>query len=212
MHPEHVPAFIDSLAPIVDQYGYLGVGGLITLEDFGVPAPGETVLIAAAFFAGLGHLNILLVALVGFIGAVVGDNIGFAIGSYGGHSLVERFGRYIFLTPERISKAKRFFNRHGGKVIVIARFVEGLRQANGIIAGLSEMKWARFIGFNAIGAALWVGLWSAVGYYGGSHIDTFLRYQLYFTAAVFGLIVASIIYKAVRRSKTHHEKLDQEIR
>lgn len=198
---QHVPEFINRLAPIVNQYGYLAVGGLITLEDFGVPAPGETVLIAAAFFAGLGHLNILLVALVGFIGAVVGDNIGFAIGNYGGHPLVERFGKYIFLTPERIAKAENFFNRHGGKVIIIARFVEGLRQANGIIAGLSEMKWLRFIMFNAIGAALWVALWSTVGYFGGNHIETFLHYQLYFTLTVLAAILAYFVYRLIRRKQ-----------
>lgn len=194
MH-EHVPSFIAALAPIVSQYGYVGVGGLITLEDFGVPAPGETVLIAAAFYAGLGHLNIFLVLLVGFVGAVLGDNIGFAIGNYGGHPLVERFGKYIFLTPERLGKLEAFFNRHGGKIVMVARFVEGLRQANGIIAGLSEMPWLRFIIFNIIGAALWVGLWSAVGYFGGSHIETFLRYQLYVTIGVVAALVLFVGYK-----------------
>lgn len=198
---QQIPSVIQSLAPIVNKYGYLGVGGLITLEDFGVPAPGETVLIAAAFFAGLGHLNILLVFLVGFMGAVVGDNIGFAIGEYGGHPLVERFGRYIFLTPKRIKKAENFFNRNGGKIIVVARFVEGLRQANGIIAGLSDMKWPKFITYNAIGAALWVGLWSAVGYFGGSHIETFLHYQLYFTSVVFIAIIGYVSYKAIKRRR-----------
>jgi membrane protein DedA with SNARE-associated domain len=199
---QHIPAVIQSIAPLVSKYGYLGVGGLILLEDFGVPAPGETVLIAAAFYAGLGQLNIYLVFLVGFIGAVLGDNIGFAIGEYGGHPLAERFGKYVFLTPERIKKAEVFFNRHGGKVIVIARFVEGLRQANGIIAGLSEMRWLKFITFNIIGAALWVGLWSAVGYLGGNHIQTFLRYQLYFTITVLALLVAFVGYKIVKRKRS----------
>jgi membrane protein DedA with SNARE-associated domain len=199
--PQHIPAFIQTLAPLVDKYGYLGVGGLITLEDFGVPAPGETVLIAAAFFAGLGQLNLFLVILVGFLGAVIGDNIGFAIGEYGGHPLVERFGKYIFLTPERILKAENFFNRHGGKVVVIARFVEGLRQANGIIAGLSDMKWLKFITFNAIGAALWVGLWSTVGYFGGSHIETFLRYQLYFSLIVVAAFITFVAWRLIKRRK-----------
>lgn len=202
MAAQHVPAFINALAPVVNKYGYLGVGGLITLEDFGVPAPGETVLIAAAFFAGAqGHLNIFLVALVGFVGAVIGDNIGFAIGQYGGHPLVERFGRYVFLTPERLAKAEAFFSRHGGKVVAIARFVEGLRQANGIIAGLSDMRWPKFLVFNALGAALWVSLWSTVGYFGGSHIGTFLKYQLYFTIAVVAALLIFILYKIIRRRK-----------
>ena len=200
MH-QHIPSFINSLQPFVTKYGYLGVGGLVLVEDFGVPAPGETVLITAAFFAGLGHLNILLVALIAFIAAVIGDNIGFIIGEYGGHPLVERFGRYIFLTPERVQKAEVFFNRHGGKVVTIARFIEGLRQANGIIAGLSNMRWPKFIMFNALGAALWVSLWSAIGYFGGSHINTFLKYQLYLTIAVLVAIVAFIVYKLIARTQ-----------
>ena len=136
---QHIPGIIRAFEPTINKYGYLAVAGLLLLEDFGFPSPGETVLIASAFFAGLGQLNVFLVALVGFLGAVVGDNIGFAIGNYGGHPLVEKFGKYIFLTPDRINKAERFFNKHGGIVVAGARFVEVLRQANGIIAGLSEM-------------------------------------------------------------------------
>lgn len=200
--PPDTPGFIKAIAPIIDKHGYLAVGGLLVLEDFGVPSPGETVLITAAFFAGLGQLNIFLVAIIGLIGAILGDNIGFAIGNYGGHPLVERFGKYIFLTPERIKKAEDFFTRHGGKVVAGARFVEGLRQANGIIAGLSEMRWPSFLTFNVIGAALWVSVWTTIGYFGGSHIRTFLKYQLYFTIAVVALIIAYIIYRILKRRGT----------
>lgn len=196
---QHIPSFIKSLEPFIKHYGYFGIGGLILLEDFGVLVPGETILIASAFYAGLGQLNVLLVALIGFIGAVTGDNIGFTIGKYGGHPLVEKLGKYIFLTPERINKAETFFNRHGGKVVTIARFIDGLRQANGIIAGLSEMKWLSFITFNAIGAALWVCAWTAVGYFGGSHIQAFLHYELYFTLVVIGLGIVFVSYRLFRR-------------
>lgn len=197
-----VPQFITSLEPAVSSYGYLGVGVLVCLEDFGVPAPGETVLITAAFYAGLGHLNIILVALIGVLGAVLGDNIGFAIGHFGGHPLVERYGKYVFLTPARISTAEKFFNRHGGKIVVVARFIEGLRQLNGVIAGLSEMKWSKFLVFNTIGAVLWVSLWCTIGYLGGNHIQTFLKYQLYFSAAVLIGIVAFIVYKVWQKSRS----------
>lgn len=192
---QQAPAIIQSLAPIISQYGYLGVGGLLFLEDFGIPVPGETVLIAAAFYAGAGDLNIFLVALVGFIAAVLGDNVGFAIGQYGGHPLVLKYGKYVFLTPERLRKAEHFFNHHGGKVVTIARFVEGLRQLNGIIAGLSDMRWPKFISFNVIGALLWVGVWSSVGYFSGNHIQTFLHYQMYFSVAVILAVVIYITYR-----------------
>ena len=127
MTPPVLPGIFGALAPILNSYGYLAVGGLLFLEDFGVPVPGETILIAAAVYAGAGQLNIVVVVLVGFIAAVLGDNVGYAIGHFGGHAMVLRFGRYVFLTEERLGKAEGFFTRHGGKVVTIARFVEGLR-------------------------------------------------------------------------------------
>ena len=193
-----LPGFLNTLAPLLNHYGYLAVGGIVLEEDFGVPAPGETILIAAAVYAGAGQLNVFAVAAIGFIAAVVGDNIGYAIGHFGGRPLALRFGRYVLLTPERLEKAESWFGNHGGKIVTIARFVEGLRQANGIIAGISKMHWARFIAFNAVGAALWVGVWVTVGYLAGNHItsiyDTARRYELYLLIA----IAAAAVFLAVR--------------
>jgi len=180
----------------------LAVVGLVLIEDFGVPVPGETVLILAAVYAGAGRLNVVLVGLLGFIGAVLGDNIGFAIGHFGGRPLVEHYGRYIFLTPQRIDRASGFFERHGGWIIIVARFIEGLRQANGIIAGISGLHWAKFLVFNAIGAALWVAVWTSVGYFSGSHIDTIYhdgtRYGTYLAVALAVLLLAFIARHVVR--------------
>ncbi|MET7571810.1 DedA family protein [Streptomyces sp. NPDC005492] len=153
-----LPGVFADLAPLLDHWGYAAVGGLLFLEDFGVPVPGETVLIAAAVYAGAGRLNVLALAVIAVLAAVVGDNVGYLIGRYGGHRLVTRYGRYVLLTPARVAKAEAFFARNGGKVITVSRFIEGLRQANGIIAGLSEMPWRRFLAFNMLGAVLWGGV------------------------------------------------------
>ena len=202
---QHLPGALHALEPTLDQYGYLAVAGLVLLEDFGVPVPGETVLILGAVYAGTGRLNIVLVALLAFFAAMLGDNIGFAIGHFGGRRLALRYGRYVFLTPERLDRATAFFDRHGGKVIVIARFVEGLRQLNGIIAGMSGMQWRRFLVFNAIGAALWVGVWTTLGYLSGSNIDTIYntaaRYSTYLLAALVVLVVAYVARRLVRRRR-----------
>jgi membrane protein DedA with SNARE-associated domain len=199
---QHLPGVLHTLEPTLNQFGYLAVVGLVLIEDFGVPVPGETVLILAAVYAGAGRLNIVLVALFGFCGAIIGDNIGFAIGHFGGRRLVERYGRYIFLTPERLDKTTSFFERHGGKIIIVARFIEGLRQANGIIAGTAGMHWARFLVFNAIGAALWVAVWTSIGYFSGSHIDAIYnaatRYDTYLAIAAGVVVVAYIAYRVVR--------------
>jgi membrane protein DedA with SNARE-associated domain len=201
---EHLPGVLHTLEPTLNHYGYLAVVALVLIEDFGVPVPGETVLILAAVYAGAGRLNIVLVALLGFFGALLGDNIGFAIGHFGGRPLAERYGRYIFLTPERLKKATSFFERHGGKIIIVARFIEGLRQANGIIAGISGLRWTRFLVFNAIGAALWVAVWTSVGYFSGSHIDTIYadatRYDKYLVVALVLVLAAYVALRMRRRS------------
>ena len=116
-----LPGFLHAVAPYLDRYGYGAVALLVTLEDFGVPVPGETVVIAAALYAGAGRLNILAVGLVAVAAAVFGDNIGFAIGHFGGRTLALRLGRYVFLTSERLDKAEAFFDRHGGRIIVAVR-------------------------------------------------------------------------------------------
>jgi membrane protein DedA with SNARE-associated domain len=201
----HLPGVLRALEPTLNNYGYLAVAGLVLIEDFGIPVPGETVLILGAVYAGSGRLSIVLVALLGFLGAVIGDNIGFAIGHFGGRRLVERWGRYILLTPERMDKATAFFERHGGKIIVVARFIEGLRQANGIVAGTTGMHWARFLAFNALGAALWVGVWTSIGYFSGSHITSIYNaastYSTYLAVAVGVLIIAVIVRHLVRRRR-----------
>jgi membrane protein DedA with SNARE-associated domain len=200
-----LPGFLNSLAGPLDHYGLLAILAFVLLEDFGIPVPGETVLIAGAVFAGAGRLNIVAVGVIGFIAAVVGDNIGYAIGRFGGRALVLRWGRYVFLTRERLDKAEAFFNQHGGKIITIARFIEGLRQANGIIAGIIEMHWLKFLAFNALGAALWVGTWVSVGYFAGAHItaiyDAITRYSLYAAITAAAVIIGWLAFHIRKRRR-----------
>src|SRR5215469_1734673 len=204
MSGQPLPGILASLAPVLDRYGYLAVGGFILVEDFGIPLPGETILIAAAVYAGAGRLSIVGVGLIAIVAAIIGDNIGYAIGYFGGRSLVLRFGKYVHLTNERLDMAERFFDRYGGAVVAGARFIEGLRQANGIVAGTIRMHWLKFLAFNALGAALWVGLWASVGYLAGGHItviyNTITRYSLYLVIAL-AVVVTAVIVRAVLRRR-----------
>src|SRR5579859_256650 len=115
--PTQLPGFLQTLAPLLDRWGYLAIAFLLFVEDFGVPAPGETVLIAASVYAGAGRLNIVAVGIISLAAAVLGDNVGYAIGRFGGRELAVRFGRYVMLTEQRLEKAEAFFNRHGGKIV-----------------------------------------------------------------------------------------------
>ncbi|MEU6467156.1 DedA family protein [Streptomyces sp. NPDC046976] len=206
-----LPGPLAHLAPLLGHYGYWAVGAVILVEDFGIPAPGETILLAAGVYAGAGELDIVKVALIAFAAAVVGDNIGYLIGHFGGRAFVHRWGKYVFLTPKRFAAAEDFFARHGGVIVTVARFIEGLRQANGIVAGTSGMHWRRFLAFNALGAALWVGLWTTLAYLAGSHIDTVYedikRYELYFLLALAVLVLALVARHVLRR---RHERAGSE--
>jgi membrane protein DedA with SNARE-associated domain len=183
------------------------VAGFIFLEDFGTPfVPGETVLIAASVYAGAGRLNVAAVALLAVVAAVLGDNLGFVIGHFAGREAVARWGRYVLLTEERLAKAEAFFARHGGKIVTVARFIDGLRQANGIVAGLAEMPWASFLLFNAVGAVAWVACWVTVGYAAGTDItpiyDWFSRIAIYVLVVVGAVVVGFIARHMLRRRRT----------
>jgi membrane protein DedA with SNARE-associated domain len=195
-----------SLAPLLDHYGYLAVAALLFLENLGAPiVPGETMLIAGAIYAGTGQLNVVALGVVAVAASVAGACAGWAIGRFGGRALALRYGRYVFLTPARLDKAEAFFTSRGAFVITFARFLEGLRQANGIIAGITEMPWQRFLFFNGVGGVLWVAVWVSAGYLAGDHIAAIYhdvtRYLLYVLIALALAVAAVIGWHVLRRRR-----------
>lgn len=193
------------LGPLLDRYGYIAVTGLVAVESFGIPAPGQTIIIVAGVYAGTGRMSIALVGGLAFLAAVGGDNLGYAIGRSGGRRLVLRVGRYIGLTERRLQSAEGFFTRHGGKVVAGARFVDGLRQVNGLVAGMAGMRWWRFVLFNGVGAAVWVAVYAGLGYFAGANLDVVYeqirRYQLVIAVAFVLVIVVVVVRR--RRARTN---------
>jgi membrane protein DedA with SNARE-associated domain len=160
--------------PYIVQYGYGALFGVLLVESFGAPLPGETFLVAASFLAAQGQLNIWLVGLTAWTAAVLGDNIGYAIGRFGGRRVVVRYGARLGVSAERLSKTERFFARYGPEIVIVARFFPVLRQLNGIAAGSAGMGWKRFLFYNSLGGLLWVGAWSTGVYYFSSQIEVWL--------------------------------------
>jgi membrane protein DedA with SNARE-associated domain len=199
--PKPLPGVFGSLEPTLKHYGYFAVGGILLLENIGLPVPGETILIAAALYAATGQLNIVLVGIVAVLASTAGSAIGYAIGVYGGRPLAERYGKYVLLTAERLDKTEEFFKRRGWAVVLLGRFVEGVRQAAGIIAGISDMKFLRFLTFTVIGAALWVATWSTIGELAGDHVTTISHYATYVAEGV-AVILVLLIVRAVVRSRS----------
>ncbi|MDX3093396.1 DedA family protein [Streptomyces sp. ME19-03-3] len=202
--PPPLPGRLADLAPLLDNWGYLAVGVLVLLDNGGIPVPGQTVLVVAAAYAGTGRMDIAGVVAVAVAAAVAGDCLGYLIGRSGGRALVHRWGRYFLLTPERFARGEEFFARRGELVVLFARFVDGLRQTNGIIAGTAGMPWWRFMLFNTLGALLWVGVWAGLAYAAGTRLDTLYawltRFQLYALLAV-ALLAAALTVRHIRRRR-----------
>ncbi|WP_433291982.1 DedA family protein [Actinoplanes sp. CA-030573] len=190
----------------VDRFGYFGIALIVFIESFGIPAPGETAIIAGAAYAGRGHLNIFAVAVIAFLAAVVGDCLGYWIGRRGGRPLVRRFGRYVRLTPVRLGKVEGFMGRHGPKIVVVARFVEGLRQFNGVVAGLTGMRFPTFVLWNVLGALLWVGCWATAGYFAGDHLDQITATAGRYLTVAAGIAVLLTIAYVWRRRRRHRRE------
>ena len=181
------------IAPYLDQYGYFAVFGGILLESFGVPLPGETMLIAGAALAARGGLHIVPLLACAWVAAVLGDNIGFAIGHFGGRRVVVRYGARIGITDSRLDKVEKFFERFGGEVVLVARFFALARQLNGIVAGTVGMNWWRFLAYNGIGAALWVGAWGIGVYAIGERLGALVPWIHRFGYAALGVLVLALI-------------------
>ena len=146
----------------------------------------------------------MVLGVIAVAASIAGSAGGYAIGRFGGRALAERYGRYVFLTSERLARAEAFFTRRGAIVVTFARFLEGLRQANGIIAGLTEMPWLRFLAFTSLGAVAWVAAWTSAGYLAGDHIAAIYqevtRYSLYLVIAL-ALIIAALVARHVLRRR-----------
>jgi membrane protein DedA with SNARE-associated domain len=148
------------LPQLLDQYGYLAVFALVGLESAGIPLPGETMLIAAAIYAGsTGRLSLAGVLAAAISGAVLGDNAGYAAGRYGGWPLLYRYARYLRLREKDLKTGRYLFARHGGTVVFFGRFVSILRICAAFLAGANRMRWPRFAVLNAAGGITWAASW-----------------------------------------------------
>ncbi len=147
------------LEPYIAAYGTLALFVIVYFESFGAPLPGESALIAGSLLALHGALNIEVVLIAVFIGAVLGDSTGYLIGRFGGRRVILRYGHLVKLTPERLEQFEKIFDSKGIYVVATARFVVLLRQLNGIVAGSMKMNPLHFLAANIVGAAGWTLVW-----------------------------------------------------
>jgi membrane protein DedA with SNARE-associated domain len=187
----------------MNQYGYWSVFFGVMLENAGLPIPGETILLVAGFLCSTHQLNILLVMLIASTGAVIGDNIGFAIGHHYGRGILLRFGWLVFLTPARLASMTNYFANHGNKTILIARFITGLRVFAAILAGASRMPWRIFVVYNIGGAVLWSVVITSLGFLFGHSLPLLVKWVG--RSGTFLLIAAIILGVVAWRVRVHRK-------
>jgi len=178
----------------IEHYGLVFVFGIVCLESAGLWLPGETALIAAGVYASKGHLSISGVIAVATAGAILGDNIGYWLGREGGRRLLYRYAWLARFADRVIPTAERFFARHGGKAVFLARFFGGVRVTGAWMAGITRMPWWRFLFWNAAGGITWaVGVGLVAFYAGKAAADAIARYGIYGAVVLVLVLVAALV-------------------
>jgi undecaprenyl-diphosphatase len=191
---------VELLTPYLSApWGYLLVGSATFLENSvgaGVIVPGETLVILGGFYARRGELELALLMAIVCTGAIVGDNIGFLIGRRFGRGFLERHGRKVFVTPERLERAERYYESHGGKTVFLGRFIPVVRSVGFIVAGTARMEWKRFLAYDIAGAVLWGVGHTTLGYLIG---ESYERWKGYLTAV--GLVILVVLVALIGLGK-----------
>jgi membrane-associated protein len=210
--PDVLDRIIDALRPYLEApWGYVVVWVATFLENSvgaGVIVPGETIVIIGGVYAGLGELWLPAVSFVAVVGAVAGDNVGYWIGRRFGRGFVERHGRKLFVTPERLRTAERYYVAHGGKTVFLGRFVPVVRSVGFIVAGIAGMKWRRFLAYDLAGALIWGVGHSTLGYALGASYE---RWERYATPTGLGLLVVLLFLILGSKFLSRRRKVEEEL-
>jgi membrane protein DedA with SNARE-associated domain len=197
-----VEAGIARVRPLLERYGYPAIFVAVGVEGMLIPAPGQTLLIAASIDAAHGGLNIVAVVTVAVLATVLGNSIGYLIGRVGGRPLLKK----LPISEVRLDRVDNLFERHGGWFILIARFFDGSRQLNGVMAGMLQMPWWRFTAWNVPGALIWVGVWSVGTYWLdrdiGDVIAVLKRIEPLAIVLLLAALAAGLVYLWRRRQRT----------
>jgi len=188
-------SILELLRTALVHYGYWAVAVALLVENAGVPAPGETVLLLASFMAYAERdLRLSWIIVVGTIAATLGDNLGFVLGYYGGRPLLERYQAVFRIQRKTLARGESLFARFGAVTVFFARFVFGMRIIAGPMAGVLRMPWRRFVIFNFLGAAVWVTAISSAGYLFGRHWERLQRGVKQFDVGVALLVLLAAAF------------------
>lgn len=195
------------IAKIVESVGYLGLFAIIFSESgllIGAFLPGDSVLFTAGFLASQGILNIYYLTVLLFIAAVLGDSVGYTFGHRVGKRLFKKEDS-IFFHKKNLVRAQKFYEKHGGKTVTIARFLPVVRTFAPIVAGIGDMPYKKFLFYNAIGAFAWAVCLPVAGFFLGNLIPNVDKYLLPIIVAIVFLSVLPTAIHLIGERKNDNE-------
>ncbi len=202
----HIDKHLFEIVQQYDKVTYLILALIIFCETGLIVTPflpGDSLLFAAGALAGAGLLHLGLLMIILFSAAIIGDNLNFAVGNFIGHRLIESKKKWI--KREYLDRTHKFYEKHGGKTVIIARFVPIVRTFAPFVAGLGSMVYKRFILFCITGNLLWIGIFTLAGYAFGNNQWVKEHFSLV-TLGIIGLSVLPIIIGLIksRFNKNEH--------
>ncbi len=201
--PNSPGGILDFVTGLLLTHGYLVIFLGAALDNFGLPSSGDIVLFAGGFFANNGQAALPLVMLCGFLGALVSDNSVYWIGRIGGRPLISRILKirllHFLINEKSLEKVERYFESHGGKTVFVGRFGPGLRSMTPLFAGVSRMKYYRFLPYNLSAAVVWAVAYSLVGYVFGQYWDELLAVARSLGYGVIAIVALLLLAYVLRR-------------
>jgi membrane protein DedA with SNARE-associated domain len=198
-----MPDFAHHLTRLLQSYTYPVLLLLVLVESIGVPLPGEIALVTAAAYASAGQISIVIVIVLGAVGAIVGGALGYWIGIKGGLPLVAHYGGYVGIKRSHIERAHAFFERNGAKTILFARFIAVLRTWAAVVAGAAAMSFTKFVTYNTISSVVWAVVFGLLGYYFGRDLPLLEKYIARTSFAVLAAVaIGTFVFMVIKRKRT----------
>lgn len=195
---------LQDVSGLVQAAGYTGMAAIIFAETgllIGFFLPGDSLLVSAGLLASQGYIDVWLLGLILSVAAVAGDTVGYSIGKASGPRLFTREDSLLF-NRKHLLRAHAFYERHGGKTIIIARFMPIIRTFAPVVAGMGEMQYSRFLAYNVVGGVAWVWSMLLIGLFLGR---TFPGVASHIELLVVVIVLLSIMPAIIARLKSKSE-------
>lgn len=190
------------ISNLFEQYGYFVLIFGLFAESLALPFPGELAMAISGHLSTFGSLNISIIIICSYFGAIAGTTVTYYLGYKLGTPFFEKHGRFFFLNQERIIKITKWFNKYGNKLILVSYFIPGLRHFTGYVSGILRVRFGTFLFYNFTGGLVWVLAYVMIGKVFGIKIEQFLHIiSQYSIAAIIVLVVGVVIGFHIKHNK-----------